>query len=235
MPRRLHVPILAPGEVSLPKESAHHARDVLRLQIGATLELFDDVGNTASATLCRVSAGEVVADVGEIRPAAAPLGLTIASAVPKGPRADWMIEKLAEIGVDRFIPLATQRAVVLPEGTGKASRWQRLATEATRQSHRPGTMTIDTLTRLPDLLKQHVAKTAVFAATEEDGAPLATLLSPVKYPLLIFIGPEGGWTDDERRAFRENGLTPISLGRTILRTETAALVAAGIAASLTVT
>jgi 16S rRNA (uracil1498-N3)-methyltransferase len=53
--------------------------------------------------------------------------------------------------------------------------------------------------------------------------------------LLIFIGPEGGWTDDERRAFRENGLTPISLGRTILRTETAALVAAGIAASLTVT
>src|SRR5688572_25678149 len=155
MPRRLLVPTLIRGRISLPPDQAHHARDVLRLKQGDPVELFTPTGQTATATLISITPSQVLAEVHEIhdRPRSA-IHLTIASAVPKAARADWMIEKLSELDVARFIPLITDRSIVHPEGQSKLQRWQRLAAESAKQSRRPGVMQISPLTRLTDLLQR---------------------------------------------------------------------------------
>ena len=115
MPRRLLVQSLSPGLIELASDQAHHARDVLRLLEGDGVELFTADGRTAAAVLTSVTATAVVADVREVCEAAASaIDLTIASAVPKAARADWMIEKLSELGVASFVPLMTDRIVVHP-------------------------------------------------------------------------------------------------------------------------
>jgi 16S rRNA (uracil1498-N3)-methyltransferase len=234
MPRRLLVPGLSPGRIPLPPDQAHHARDVLRLKEGDPIELFTPAGQTAAATLVSVMPSEVVAEVQEIhdRPPAA-IDLAIASAVPKAARADWMIEKLSELGVARFIPLITDRSVVHPEGRGKLQRWQRLAAESAKQSRRPGVMQITPLTRLADLLDKADpnARTATLS-TAPDALPLSSILHPPSSSLLLLIGPEGGWSDPELALFQNRHLTPITLGATILRVETAAIAAAAVVAAL---
>jgi len=141
--RRIHVPVLAVGETRLDEAQAHHARDVLRLTQGAEVEVFDDEGRAACGTLL-IAPGAVAVRVEHLDEASAgsSVRLTVASAVPKGERADWMVEKLSELGVAAFVPLATARSVVLPEGRNKRQRWARIATEAAKQSRRAGVMQI---------------------------------------------------------------------------------------------
>jgi RsmE family RNA methyltransferase len=151
VPRRIHTSQVRAGELTVSDREAHHARDVLRLSTGEPVELFDDAGTVARGTIVACDARSVVVRVEEVAaeeatPAA--IRLTLAAAVPKGDRADWMIEKLSELGVERFIPLATARSVVLPEGRNKRDRWTRIATEAAKQSQRRGVMRIDELTKL---------------------------------------------------------------------------------------
>ena len=117
MLRRIHVSHISPGDIPLDPAEARHARDVLRLESGAAVEVFDDAGAVASGEL--ILAGRTASvRVGSIGAAGPPRGLdcTIAAAVPKGDRADWMVEKLSELGTAEFVPLAAARSVVLPEG-----------------------------------------------------------------------------------------------------------------------
>jgi 16S rRNA (uracil1498-N3)-methyltransferase len=233
MPRRVHVPTVRPGEIALGEHEAHHLRDVLRLETGAPLEVFDDAGAVGRAVVVACSARGVTVRVDEVT-AGADRGLrwTIAAAVPKGNRADWMIEKLSELGASRFVPLAAGRSVVLPEGRGKRQRWERIAVEAAKQSKRRGVMTIADLTPLPEAIKRLEGAAGWVLSTAGDAVPMgqALLVSPArrKRDLTIFIGPEGGWTDDELRLFAQSALTPVRLTATILRVETAAVAAAAI-------
>src|SRR5438552_8556851 len=154
MARRLIVPEIRPGANVLPEDQAHHARDVLRLRAGDEVELFTASGETAAGAIAEATAQRVVVNVEQVRAPADRFALTIASAVPKGARADWMIEKLSELGVAHFVPLITARSVVHPEGKNKLERWRRLAEESAKQSHRTGVMRIAPLTPLPNVLTQ---------------------------------------------------------------------------------
>jgi 16S rRNA (uracil1498-N3)-methyltransferase len=242
MPRRLLVPTLAPGPNPLPSDQAHHARDVLRLAVGDAVELFTPAGQVAQATLTQVTPETVIAEVRQIGTAAAAFQLTIASAIPKAARADWMIEKLSELGVARFVPLATDRSVVHPEGRNKIERWQRLAAESAKQCHRPGVMQIDPLIPLSSFLGRAPKASGSspeapspawgYLSTATPCLPLPSILHPPS-SLTLLVGPEGGWSDGERAAFAERHLTPVTLGTTILRVETAAIAAAAIVAALT--
>ncbi|HEY7115335.1 MAG TPA: RsmE family RNA methyltransferase [Tepidisphaeraceae bacterium] len=233
MARRLLVPKLVAGEmVLLPAEQAHHARDVLRLEVGDEVELFTASGETAAAVLSEVTPCRVVARVEQIRKKPRVIELTIASAIPKGARADWMIEKLSELGVARFVPLATERSVVHPEGRNKIERWERLATESAKQSRRTGVMRIDPLTRLEELLEQ-IEGPAAYLSTAGGALPLSSILHPPSSSLTLLVGPEGGWTDGELGLMSERHLTGMTLGATILRVETAAIAAAAVVAVLT--
>ena len=140
--RRIHVSGLSPGEIQLDESQAHHLRDVLRLKIGSSVELFDDAGSVAEAIVTQLDPAGVRVRFKAIRRQAGG-ELIVASAVPKGDRADWMIEKLSELGVSLFIPLQTKRSVVHPTGSGKRDGWVRIATESAKQSRRAGVMQID--------------------------------------------------------------------------------------------
>ncbi len=256
--RRLHVSQLSTGDVRLSEREAHHARDVLRLGESDEIELFDDAGQTAHAVVRQCDANNVIVSVEWIAQAMrASVRITVASAVPKGDRADWLVEKLSELGVDRFIPLQTERSVVLPTGKGKRDRWLRLAVEAAKQSRRAGVMQIDELTRLSRAIE--TAATGWFFTTEGDGAisiaqaverlssggrgsrraaiTESTTGSAGASPssadaILLLIGPEGGWTTQELDQMRQHNLTPVRLTTTILRIETAAIAAAAIVAAM---
>jgi len=230
MLRRLLVPVLRPGRNPLPNDQAHHARDVLRLNLGDEVELFTASGQSAVGAIVQLSSESVIVEVEQIQKTTTTFQLTIASAIPKGARADWMIEKLSELGVARFVPLITERSVVHPEGKNKLDRWQRLAEESAKQSRRPGVMQIAPLTPLPDFLKNPAP--IAYLSTAPDSQPMPAILPPVSASLSLLIGPEGGWSDAEIALFKDRHLTPITLGGTILRVETAAIAAASVVAAL---
>jgi 16S rRNA (uracil1498-N3)-methyltransferase len=240
--RRLHVPVLSVGRVTLDESQSRHAVDVLRLPTGTTVEVFDDAGLTATAELVIEDEGDVFVDVETIadRASAGPPGVqwTIAAAVPKGERADWMVEKLSELGTAAFVPLAAARSVVLPEGKNKRERWVRLATEAAKQSRRAGVMRVGELTTVDALLEHfsHARDTAGwYFSTADDARPARAVADALPRGvrwITALIGPEGGWTDGELSRFRAAGLAPVRLTPTVLRVETAAVAAAAVIGSV---
>jgi 16S rRNA (uracil1498-N3)-methyltransferase len=231
--RRVYVPRLQTGDNPLDPAQAHHARNVLRLTDGAEVEVFDDAGRVARGVLTMSPTDGVAVRVErveqrEARPAS--VRLTVAAAVPKGDRADWMVEKLSELGVAEFVPLAAARSVVLPEGKNKRERWVRIATEAAKQSRRAGVMRVGELTKLQAALD--ACGRAWYFATEAAAAPVgirdATDSVEPGTSLCAFIGPEGGWTEDELRLFATAGAVAVRLTDTILRVETAAVAVAAV-------
>ena len=229
MARRLLVQALAVGPVPIPEPQAHHARDVLRLKEGDTVELFSANGQTAEARLIRVNAREVIAAVERIHTHAVQFNLTLASATPKGNRADWMVEKLAELGVGCWIPLQTDRSIVHPDGISKIQRWERIAAEAAKQCKSPGVMKIGPLTPLKRLLESPPGPVGVLS-TQGEGAGLLDWPRNEGRGVLL-IGPEGGWSDSELNQFASLHLTLFTLGATILRIETAAVAAGAVIAA----
>lgn len=224
----------------LDRPQAHHVRDVLRLTLHDTLELFDDAGRVAMATITATSQTRVTVRVDAVNAIdpANNLSLVIASAVPKGDRAEWMIEKLSELGVDRFIPLATARSIVHPDGKNKRDRWMRVAIEAAKQSRRQGVMAIAELMPLAVALRDVTesggsvwylapgAATSVFDVVTHS-RDVATS------SIVLFVGPEGGWTDEEHGIFTSANISSLRLTQTILRIETAAIAGAAMIAMQT--
>jgi len=228
--RRLHTPRLSVGEIPLDSAQARHARDVLRLTDGTVVELFDDAGAVATGTLILHGAHEALVRVEQVEQASAgALRLTVASAVPKGERADWMVEKLSELGVAEFIPLATERSVVKPEGKNKYERWVRIATESAKQSRRVGVMRIADLTPLAKLLA-HPPESICYLSTEPNARPILETIRAFPESCTLLVGPEGGWSPGELELLEKSNAMGARLTQTVLRVETAAI--AGAAAAL---
>ena len=231
---RFYVPDLAEGtEVALPPTEAHHAAHVLRLAPGAAVELFDGCGRAASARISTVRRGDVTATVEGVRgPAARPgPAVHLGFAVPKGSRLDWLIEKATELGVATLRPVRFERSVA---GAGefleaKRAKWLAHAIAAAKQSG------LDYLPAIEDPLPLEKFAAAggpgIYGDLAADAQPIAQALrslaagGPQKLArgLAVVVGPEGGLTEAERAALRAGGFTPVRLGRTTLRIETAAV------------
>jgi 16S rRNA (uracil1498-N3)-methyltransferase len=204
------------------------------MRMGDRVEAFDDEGATADAEIVAANVSEVTLAIGPVRAARASVGAwSLASAVPKGPRADWLVEKLSELGAAAFIPLITQRSVVAPQGVEKLARWGRLASEAARQSARGGVMRIEPLAPLEEVVaRASTDATGWFFSTDPNATPIGQLIQVDPPPaLVLFIGPEGGWTEGEINSFNVSNFTAVRLTNSILRVETAALAAAAICAT----
>ena len=194
---------------------AHHLRRVLRLRDGEAVTATDGRGRWLP---CRMRTGTLVAD-GPVESVPAPWpALTVAVAVPKGDRAELLVQKCTEVGVDRIILLTAERSVVRWDEERAArhgERLQRVATEAAMQSRRVW---------LPELAGP-VTATAVLpsaAVAESGGRPLGPADTTVA------IGPEGGWSAAELAAAGAR----VALGPHVLRVETAAVVAAALMVAL---
>jgi len=229
MPRRVHVEAVTHGEIAISEQETHHLRDVLRLREGAMVQVFDDTGRVAEATL-HFRGQMAIARVQSLAEAPhSKCQIVVASAMPKGNRADWMIEKLSELGVHIFIPMINERSVVLAEGKNKLERWRRIATEAAKQSHRSGVMRIESVQPLATVMQSAATHgTCWQLSTDAVATPIINLPQPPEGCLTVFIGPEGGWSEEETAHFQKAEIPAVSLGKTILRIETAAVAAAAI-------
>lgn len=219
----------------LDPAQARHARQVLRLPEGHPVELFDDQGAVGTGVLVFDGARDALVRVERMSGAEPRTAWTVAAAVPKGERADWMVEKLSELGAAAFIPLAAARSVVLPQGSNKHQRWVRIATESAKQSRRSGVMQIGELRPLGQVLEIIRQGTpGICLSTWPASVPIARALRRAEPggPLLLLVGPEGGWTDDELIECDRAGAVQARLTPTILRVETAAVAAAAIVAAL---
>lgn len=221
-PRRIFVPRLELGRVALPAEAERHLVSVLRLGDGDEVEPFDGEGRVGRATLVVTQGGATVLEVTHIDEPIRRSQLVVASAVPKGDRADFLVEKLSEIGVLAWQPLRTARSVVEPKGESKTQRWQRIAQEAARQSHAPGVMEIRQICSLQELPGELLGGAWFASLTPEAIEPG----SSTKTPGCVLVGPEGGWTGEEEEWMRSQGVRAVTLGETVLRVETAAVLTA---------
>jgi 16S rRNA (uracil1498-N3)-methyltransferase len=219
------------GRIRLEGDESRHLSRVRRLGPGAAVELFDGEGWAAVAEVTAVGKDWVDLvireDLDSDRMAAC--RLTLATAVPKGERFDWLVEKATELGVDRLVPLVTERSVVDPRNA-KLERLRRLVIEASKQCGRNRLMVLETPVVWGDWLKE--PSPAVPRLVAHPGGLPAPQWTRARRggAAVLAVGPEGGFTEAEIAAARLVGWEAASLGAMLLRIETAAL--AGCAAIL---
>jgi 16S rRNA (uracil1498-N3)-methyltransferase len=146
--------------------------------------------------------------------------LTLYQAVPKGGRMDLLVEKATEVGATRIVPLVTERGIVRPRD-GKVERWRRVAEAAARQSLRVSVPQVAEPVDLPGAIRE-VGENGVLL---HNAPELETIETVVSSPAALFIGPEGGWSEEELRVAGEAGFALAQLGPYRLRSETAGMVA----------
>lgn len=209
-----------PGRHALPDALAHHLGRVLRAHVGDEVRLGDGRGATALATVAEVDRRGVRVDVGDAtRELPPPCALTLAFAVPRLQRVEWLLEHGTELGVARFQPIWTQRT---RPTEGRADRWERIVAAAAGQCDRAWLPAIDPACELAELLGRADLPRARYVARPDGEAPAP---APAGQALLL-VGPEGGFTPEEGAAITAAGCRGLRLGRHVLRTETAALVGA---------
>jgi 16S rRNA (uracil1498-N3)-methyltransferase len=236
MPRRFFAAFSASADqFELAGNEAHHLLHVLRVKPGEQIWLFDGQGHEALAEILTATGQSAQLKILERRTATdeSAVMLTIATAVPKGDRFAWLIEKLVELGVQRVIPLITKRAIVDP-GQGKLDKLRRTIVEASKQCGRSRLMELSEPISWSVCIMQEFPGHSVYMAHPGgeifDWSTLtASKSTPEHQPPLFLIGPEGGFTDQEVEQAVQNGTKLIQLGPHILRIETAAVAIAALA------
>ncbi len=234
MAHRFHIPSMPEsGRVTLPAGVARHL-DVLSLGVGSEVVLFDGSGREARVRITSVSKGKAEAEIvgAAERDRESAVAVTLATAVPKGRRMDTLVRMCAELGVARIVPLVTRRSVVKPpagdDRSGKLERWRKICLAASEQSGRNRLTEIAAAENLAALLKRAGEFDLAVLLSPDDAAPaLSDLLASRgdAKTILLILGPEGGFTDDELSLAVSSGAQPARLTRSILRIETACVVA----------
>ena len=223
----------------LSGDEAHHFSKVMRGKVGDSLVLFDGTDTCAHGIAeaiqkegVRIRITETFSDDIE-----SPLRLTIASALPKGDRQRFLIEKLAELGVARFVPVLMERSVARGNDSS-LQRLRRYVIEAAKQCGRNVLMEITDevpIHKLSDFLStEPITKYLlhpVALGSVGQTTPLQLLAGTLAFhheKIAILAGPEGSFTDNEVEAMLQEGFTPLDLGKRILRTETACIAAAAV-------
>jgi len=216
--------------LTLVGDEAHHAVRVRRLGVGDEVELFDAQGGEARGRIVEVETNRVDIRVSE-RHKRHTRGATlmVAAAIPKGERADWMVEKLAELGVAILVPLITARGVVRPS-EAKLERWRRKCVEAAKQCGAPYPMSVAVPVGIAGLANLMRGVDCVFVADPDLrwGAYTQRANELQKANGMVIIGPEGGWTAGELKLLMESGAQPVRLTQTTLRVESAAIAMAAL-------
>jgi len=259
---RFFCPDFDEARAALEGDELHHLRAVRRLGPGDAVELFDGRGRLAECAISRLDKRRAELQVRRLTRSAEPrLRLTVATAIPKGERMDWLVEKTTELGVWAIWPLVAERSTVAACGQEKQRRWQRRAVEAAKQCGRLWLPEISP----PRSLDEAVAEIAAQAAASGPGAsqqgamlslakacpgassallilladaspeapPILDVLSAARASTVVgFVGPEGGFTESEQAALRAAGARPARLAAHTLRIETAALALAAAVAAL---
>jgi len=222
----VETPLTEGASLTLDGAPANYLGNVLRLGAGEQVKLFDDLSGEWLAEIAEAGKKRVTLSVLQnLRPREAVPDLWLLFAPIKRGRIDWVIEKATELGVDRLLPVVTQRTIV---DRLNLDRLRAHAVEAAEQCERTALPRLDAPEKLASVLKAWPGDRILYFADESGGAPFADAARGAD-KAAILIGPEGGFTDDERAAIRAlPSARGISLGPRILRAETAAVAAVSV-------
>ena len=227
--------------VVLPTQETHHLMHVLRMTPGDEAFVFDGDGNEYRCTFRRVEDNRAELEIADSLTdvVESSLNLTLAQALAKGEKFDFIVQKATELGVNRIAPLITRYADVRLDENQKVSRterWRRISLESMKQCGRRRLVEITEPLSIYQLMSLVERSTkpgterpdcSLLLFSERGGVGVTEALeeASVSRSVVALVGPEGGWSDDELEALNDYGCTPVSLGPRIMRTETAALVA----------
>jgi 16S rRNA (uracil1498-N3)-methyltransferase len=218
--------------VELSTAESHHAMHVLRLGVGAQVELFDGRGQRSAGRIAQAKHGKVSVEVtGPVSASSRPVPVIhLAMAIPKGKRLDWLLEKATELGAASLTAVRFERSVSGGEPLGESARerWRTHCIAAAKQCGLDFLPEIHDPLSLQAFLAAPAAGPAVRLVGDlgEGAVSLPHALSewkPDQQPVTVLVGPEGGFTPAEREAILASGFVPVRLGSTVLRIETAAL------------
>ncbi len=213
---------------------ADHLIRVLRARVGQEFDISTGP-SVRRGRITTIAADRVDFELGEDVGAAPATNVTLLLAIFKFDRMEWAIEKCTELGVSRIIPVIARRtdAHLAAAGTKRAERWRKIALQASEQSRRASPSEIADPVKLKDATSLPAALRIVLAESERR-THLREVLAARDTggaEIILAIGPEGGWTEDELHLFEQSRWIPASLGSTILRAETAAIAATAIVVS----
>ncbi len=209
-------------------EAAHHLGRVLRAQTGQVYELSDG-DRVWLGRVDKVERDRVDFSLLEELPAVhSSVDVTLLLAVVKFDAFEWAIEKATELGVSMIVPLAAERSekTLLAAATKRTERWKKVLVEASQQSRRVRVPALSELVKPESALASCKDGLRVMSSERVSASPLRKVLQGRQAAkAALAIGPEGGWTDSEFAAAESSGFLEASLGRLILRTETAVVAA----------
>ncbi len=238
MPRFYCPPPLPAGEkFELPAEAAHHAIRVLRLREGDPVEIFDGQGRAVQGVIDGVAGKRVI--IGDLKPLASdresPLPIMLAQSLTSSDKMDWIVQKATELGVKEIQPLDTERSVARLSAERAAKRlehWQQVIVSACEQCGRNVLPRIHPPVDVMAWLGGMRANAGTKLILLPEAAVTLKGLAAATHPLVLMIGPEGGFTKVEADCAIDCGFQSIRMGARVLRTETAAI--AGLAAMQTI-
>lgn len=218
------------GRIFFNQEETIRIRNVLRLRQGDIVAVLDSGGMEWEVELASLSKGGVIGSIlKETRhraPSSPRLGLALALPAPS--RMDWIVQKSTELGVDEILPFTSRRSVRLSPGKNRMDRWKKVAKEASEQSGRVYIPDVKDIVPFSDFFQsQEKGSLKILLWEKEKDRSLRSALKNTGlrelHELLITIGPEGGFEDEEAESARSSGFLSVGLGHEILRVETAAL------------
>jgi 16S rRNA (uracil1498-N3)-methyltransferase len=231
--RRFYVPrdLIQKDHATLPPIQAHHLRNVLRLRTGDRVEIFDGAGAGYAGEVEIRASGVSVRALEPIPSSESPFHLTLAAALIKPARYEWILEKSTELGVSEIIPLKTAHGdfrVPPDKMVSRLERWRRIVREASRQCARLSEPRIAAPLNVDDFFSSQDAAASTRILFYEKSDEPFHLDSLVSDRIVLCVGPEGGWQPGEIEKAMEAGFRVCGLGPRILRAETAAIAAISI-------
>lgn len=215
--------------ITVTGDDLRHIRTVLRKQPGDLLTLLDGQGREYTVRITAIEKAEIeteIVDRRERHPSSP--AIVLGQGLPKSDKMDLIVQKATELGASSIVPLITERTIVkVKDEEKRGERWRKIAREAAMQSDRPDIPKVETIRSFSEFI--HTAapgpRTLFLFPWEEGTEPLKNVLRghlDAKH-IVVLIGPEGGFSRAEAGAAKEKGFHLVSLGPTILRTETAAI------------
>ncbi len=229
MTQRYYYPEQFAETIWLTEGEAHHLLHVMRTKPGETVQIFDGRGAAIEATVRETHKKKVLLELHlETRQFTPPdpRRLILATAVPKGDRFRWLIEKCTELGVTQLVPLNTTRSVVNPRES-KLEKQQQYVIDACKQSGRNRLLEIAPVADLRSFLQTLPESSVVLMGSPDPEETAATALPERIHQksgdLVMLVGPEGGFTPEEKALLKQSGVSPCCCSPHVLRTETAGL------------
>jgi 16S rRNA (uracil1498-N3)-methyltransferase len=207
-----------------------HIRKVLRLKAGEEIIVFDGLGNEFEGTIVEEASSSVVIKIQKISfsKRESPLEIILAQSLLKGEKMDYLIQKATELGVKEIIPFLSSRSIPLLEKSGKLKkhhRWERIAIEGSKQCGRGVIPQIESLQDYSEVLQTASSDYLRLILWEREEVRLKEALEKSKEKTRIFfiVGPEGGFSQEEIEEGKRAGFFTVTLGKRVLRAETASL------------